>query len=135
MIIELSEGSIFEENFRYLCDPPLRRIKKEPAKAKPSYKDKTLNHLVCLAGYPSDWVKNPSKYSILFRKALSKHGLETLEGFAKYLNTLDDKDARSLFTESYIASYKSGSLSKGDPKDNGFYKSREEENYTEGEDF
>jgi hypothetical protein len=138
--IEVSEGSIFNEDFRFFCDPPSiqKKVKKRlTSRRVKDGKDSNLDGLVEIvskAGYPSDWVKSQNKYKHLFRTCVKKYGLDTLKGFAEYLSNFDDKDARSLFTHSFIESYASGSLNKGDPKNSGFINSRQEDEYTQ-EDF
>ncbi len=138
--ISVSEGSIFNEDFRFFCDPPAvqKKVKKRLNSRRfvegNDSASKDLVDLVSKAGYPSDWVKSQNKYKHLFRTCVKKYSLATLKGFAEYLSNFDDKDARSLFTHSFIESYASGSLSKGDPKNSGFINSRQEDEYTQ-EDF
>lgn len=140
LVVTVSEGSIFNEDFRFLCDPPViqKKVQKRvAARRNKEARDEPNRELVALvskAGYPSDWVKSQNKYKHLFRTCVKKHGLETLKGFAEYLSEFDDKDARSLFTNSFIESYASGSLSKGDPSNSGFINSRQEDEYKQ-EDF
>ncbi len=140
LAVEVSEGSIFNDDFRFLCDPPtvVEKVKKR-MESRRSYDGneampKDLLEIVAKAGYPSDWVKAQSKYRYLFRTCVKKYGLETLKGFAEYLSEIDDKDSRSLFTHSFIESYKTGSLQKGDPANSGFINSRQEDEYKQ-EDF
>ena len=82
-VIQVSEGSIFEGNFRYLCIPKSEtkeKVRNHIEKRRPKQNlepSKGLESLVAKAGYPSDWVKSQGKYKVLFRNCVKKNLRET----------------------------------------------------------
>lgn len=136
-VITVSEGDIFNDDFRFFCMPKKSKVKQKIQSRRRTGDDEMPQEIcdvVSKAGYPSDWVRNPNKYKTLYYNSCRIFGKKTIKDFAEYLSEIDDKDARSLFTKSYIESFKSGKLTKKDRKSNGFIQTRQETNYKQ-EDF